>query len=158
MSGGILDFKMHASRAVFRDEAGSISTQIELIEETVERIPDLAFDLVKGFLDSVCKTILLDLGTPANVKWDTPKLVKETIGKLRLVTHNYPDATKAEASLKMLTGGLTNITQGLCELRNHHGMSSHGHDAHSERLSDRQALLAAQAVRRGRELCFPMPS
>lgn len=146
MNAKSLSFKMHAARAVFTQDTGSLSTTVDLIEETLERLPDLTFDLVKGFLDSVCKTVLLDLGHPADPNWDTPKLVKETVSRLRLVTHSYSDASKAEASLKKLTGGLSAVVQGICELRNHHGMTSHGHDGQSERLGDRQALLAAQAV------------
>ena len=36
--------------------------------------------------------------------------------------------------------------QGLCELRNNYGMTSHGRDAFSARLDIRQATLAAQAA------------
>lgn len=146
MTTNSLGFKMHAARAVFTDDTATFGNQLELIEETIERVPDLTFDLAKGLLDTVCKTVLLDLGEAAGKNWDTPKLVKETVKQLRLVSHQYTQTNEAEQSLRKLTSGFSQIAQGLCELRNHHGMASHGHDALSERLSDRQAMLAAQAV------------
>ena len=146
MTAATLAFRMHAARAVFTDNTATFGTQLDLIEETIERVPDLTFDLAKGLLDTVCKTVLLDLGQVVDLGWETPRLVKETINQLRLISHHYNASDEAERSLRKLTSGLSNIAQGLCELRNHHGMAAHGHDALSERLGDRQALLAAQAV------------
>lgn len=139
-------FYMHAARASLGVEGGSLSDQVDVIEETIERIPDLTFDLAKGLIDSVCKTVLGDLGETVDRSWDTPQLVKKTSNRLSLVSQTVTNASNAEASLKRLTGGLANVVQGLCELRNQHGLSAHGQDARADRLNDRQAKLAAQAA------------
>jgi len=139
-------FRMHAARSALGNHAGSIADQLDVIEQTIQSIPDLTFDLAKGLVDSVCKTVLADLGETPDPKWNTPKLVKETIARLKLISHNHGDAAKATQSLKMLTGGLSTVVAALCELRNQHGMSAHGKDDHGERLTARQAVLAAQAA------------
>lgn len=139
-------FKMHAARSAMGADTGSIADQLDVIEETIDRIPDLTFDLAKGLIDSVCKTVMADLGATVDPNWKTPKLYYETSIRLKHISHNYTDRRKATESLRKLTGGLSNVVAGLCELRNDHGMSAHGKDAHGDRLTARQAVLAAQAA------------
>ena len=123
-----------------------IEKQIEAIENALESIPDFAFDLSKTLVESVCKTVLADIGQPADPNWDAPKLLKETTNRLNLLPRNHPNPAKARDSVEKTIRGMLQTIQGLCELRNSYGIASHGRDVFSTRLDLRQATLAAQAA------------
>ena len=123
-----------------------IEQHIEAIENALESIPDFAFDLSKTLVESVCKTVLADIGQPADPRWDALKLLKETTNRLNLLPRNHPKPAKARDSVEKTIRGMLQTIQGLCELRNEYGMASHGRDAFSARLDLRQATLAAQAA------------
>ena len=123
-----------------------IEQQIEAIENALERIPDFAFDLSKTLVESVCKTVLADIGQPADPNWDAPKLLRETTNRLNLLPRNHPNPAKARDSVGKTIRGMLQTIQGMCELRNSYGMASHGRDVFSARLDLRQATLAAQAA------------
>ena len=123
-----------------------IEQQIEAIENALESIPDFAFDLSKTLVESVCKTVLADIGQPADSNWDAPKLLRETTNRLNLLPRNHPNPAKARDSVEKTIRGMLQTIQGLCELRNEYGMASHGRDAFSARLDLRHATLAAQAA------------
>ena len=123
-----------------------IEQHIDAIENALESVPDFAFDLSKTLVESVCKTVLADIGQPADPKWNVQKLLKETTNLLVLLPRNHPDPAKARDSVKKTLQGMLQTIQGLCELRNNYGMASHGRDAFSARLDVRQATLAAQAA------------
>jgi hypothetical protein len=141
-------FQMVGARAALGDGpfAESLEQQIEAIENAIANVPDFAFDLSKTLVESVCKTILADLGQLADPAWDCPRLVRETTNRLSLLPRNHPDPNKARDSLTRTVNGLLQTIQGLCELRNKFGMASHGRDSFSARLDLRQAVLAAQAA------------
>lgn len=141
-------FQMVGTRAAVLDGpiAEAIEQQIHAIENALESMPDFAFDLSKTLVESVCKTVLADIGQPADPNWDAPKLLKETTNRLALLPRNHPDPAKARDSVEKTIRGLLQTIQGLCELRNGYGMASHGRDGFSARLDLRQATLAAQAA------------
>jgi hypothetical protein len=141
-------FQMVGTRAAVLDGplAEAIEQQLHAIENALESVPDFAFDLSKTLVESVCKTVLADIGQPADPNWDAPKLLKETTNRLALLPRNHPDPAKARDSVEKTIRGLLQTIQGLCELRNGYGMASHGRDSFSARLDLRQATLAAQAA------------
>lgn len=141
-------FQMVGARAAVLDGpiAESIEQQIHAIENSLESVPDFAFDLSKTLVESVCKTVLADIGQPADARWNTPRLLKETTNVLALLPRNYPASSRGRESLKRTIHGLLHTIQGLCELRNNYGMASHGRDGFSARLGLHQAMLAAQAA------------
>lgn len=123
-----------------------IEQQIDAIENAMEKVPDFAFDLSKTLIESVCKTVLADIGQPTDPNWDALRLLKETTNRLNLLPRNHPDSAKARDSVEKTLRGMLQTVQGLCEFRNSYGMASHGRDAFSARLDLRQATLAAQAA------------
>ena len=124
----------------------AIEQQIHTIESTLESVPDFVFDLSKALVESVCKTVLADIGQPADPNWNVQKLLKETTNSMALLPRNHPAPAKGRESVKRTIQGLLQTIQGLCELRNNYGMASHGRDDSSPRLGLRQATLAAQAA------------
>ncbi|MDA8129634.1 MAG: abortive infection family protein [Betaproteobacteria bacterium] len=141
-------FQMVGTRAALASGplAEAIEQQINAIESALESVPDFAFDLSKTLVESVCKTVLADIGQQADPNWDAPRLLKETTNQLSLLPRNHPDPVKAGESVKKTVRGLLQTIQGLCELRNNYGMASHGRDSFTARLDQRQATLAAQAA------------
>ena len=141
-------FRMAGARAAILDGpiAESIEQQIDAIENAVESAPNFAFDLSKTLIESVCKTVLADIGQSADPNWDAPKLLKETTSRLNLLPRNHPDPAKTRDSVEKTLRGMLQTIQGLCELRNNYGMASHGRDAFSARLDLRHATLAAHAA------------
>lgn len=139
---------MVGTRAAILDGpiAEAIEQQIHAIESALESVPDFAFDLSKTLVESVCKTVLADIGQPADTNWDAPRLLKETTNRLSLLPRNHPDPAKARDSVEKTIRGLLQTIQGLCELRREYGIASHGRDSFSARLDLRQATLAAQAA------------
>lgn len=141
-------FQMVGARAAVLDGpiSAAIEQQIHAIESALENVPDFAFDLSKTLVESVCKTVLADIGQPAESNWDAPRLLKETTNRLAMLPRDHPAPAKARGSVEKTIRGLLQTIQGLCELRNNYGMASHGRDAFSARLDLRQATLAAQAA------------
>lgn len=141
-------FLMVGTRAAVLDgpTAEAIEQQIHAIENALTSVPDFAFDLSKTLVESVCKTVLADIGQPADQNWNAPKLLKETTSRLSLLPRNHPDPAKARDSVAKTINGLLQTIQGLCELRNGFGMASHGRDSFAARLGLRHATLAAQAA------------
>ena len=141
-------FQMIGARSAILEGpiAEPIQQQVEAIENALESIPDFAFDLSKTLVESVCKTVLADIGRPADPNWDAPKLLKETTNRLNLLPRNHPNPAKARDSVEKTIRGMLQTIQGLCEFRNSYGMASHGRDVFSTRLDLRQATLAAQAA------------
>ena len=139
---------MVGARAALLDGpiAEAIEQQILAIENALANVPDFAFDLAKTLVESVCKTVLADVGQPADSTWDAPKLLKETTNRLVLLPRGHPDPVKARDSVEKTIRGLLQTIQGLCELRNGYGMASHGRDGFAARLDLRHATLAAQAA------------
>jgi hypothetical protein len=141
-----LKFQMHACRATVLPVANVFEPQIQAIEDSIQRVPDFAFDLSKTLVESVCRTVLADLGLHSDPNWDCPKLLRETTNRLTLLPRGLPNAGPARESIERTIRGLLQTIQGLCELRNSYGMASHGRDAAAARLETRQATLAAQAA------------
>ena len=141
-------FQMVGARSAILDGpiVELIENQIDAIENAMENVPDFAFDLSKTLIESVCKTVLEDIGQPANPNWDAQELLKETTNRLSLLPRNHPNPAKTRESVLKTIRGMHQTIQGLCELRNDYGMASHGRDVFSARLDLRQATLAAQAA------------
>ena len=119
-------FQMVGARSAILDGpiAESLEQQIDALENALASVPDFAFDLSKTLVESVCKTVLADLGQTADPNWNAPRLLKETTNRLSLLPSNHPDPAKARDSVQKTIHGMLQTIQGLCELRNKYGMAS----------------------------------
>ena len=141
-------FQMVGARANILDGSTIeiIDQQVRAIEDAIDRVPDFAFDLAKTLVESVCKTILEDIGRPADPTWDAPRIMKETTTFLSMLPPGHPNAVKTRDAITKTLTGLHTALHGLCALRNDYGLSSHGRDGFSARLDIRHATLAAHAA------------
>jgi len=143
-------FEMRGAREIIQLTAGAvhIEHQVKALESAIVENPGLAIDLIKALIESVCITILKDLGKTFNKGEGLGKIVKKTLKELNLL-HENPDAatSKVIQSLNQTATGLADAVQGICELRNLEGFASHGKDAYFQSsLKLVQLELAARAA------------
>ncbi len=139
-------FVMHGAREVLAFGAVHLEQQIVALEGAAASNPGLAFDLAKTLLESACKTVLSERACAYDGGWDLPRLLKETLGNLKLVPAELDSQQGVSESLRKMAGGLQTTIQGICELRNTHGFASHGKDASFQQLDSVQALLVVRAA------------
>ena len=119
--------------------------QLERIEASINEDPWLAIGTAKEMVETICKTILTDLGKSFDKDWDLMALFKEARKGLRLAPDDIHDQARAAETIKRLLSNLATIVQGLAELRNPYG-TGHGGDPRAKGLHQRHARLAAGAA------------
>ena len=141
-------FQMAGARRILERAGGAIQIlqQVEAIEESVHDRPAMVFDLAKALVETICKTILDELGVGYDNNFNAPKLLKETLNRLQLFPSEHESPSEVTKSIKITVNGLMTTVQGLCDLRTREGMVSHGREAYSANLEPVQALLAASAA------------
>ncbi len=103
--------------------------------------PEGAITVARTLLETVCKRILNELGTPAGDKDDLPKIYGSTAKALRLAPDQH-----VEEPIKTILGGAMNLVNGIGTLRNRFS------DAHAPgakmpvRPSERHAKLAVNTA------------
>src|SRR5688572_1696218 len=99
MSESESPFQMHGCRAAVLPVAAAFEPQIQALEDSIQRVPDFAFDLSKALVESVCRTVLADLGTSADPSWSSPRLFRETTNRLSLLPRGHSNAGAARESV-----------------------------------------------------------
>ncbi|MBS1723120.1 MAG: abortive infection family protein [Armatimonadetes bacterium] len=140
------NFSLMGCRELVLPTESRFESHVKALEESVTSGPEFTFDLAKSLVESVCKTVLSDLGFPADPGWDAPRLLKETTMRLDLLPRGHPKQAEGREAVIKANRGLIQAIQGLCELRNLYGSVSHGKDVADAQLEERQAWLAAQAA------------
>jgi len=114
------------------------------IENSLDGNTNKAIELSKALLDSICKTVLRDLGKDFDKGWNTPKLVKETLNNLPFL--NTLKTKDIDASKKII-GAIITLSHGICEFRNNYSFATHGLDIHEEYSERLYAQLVFDAVK-----------
>ena len=122
-----------------------VAQQIRRLQEAADADPELAIGTAKEFLESICKTILSELGTPPSKTEDLPTLVRSTIKSLQIVPSALTGQVQAEKAITVLLNNLGSIGQQLAELRNQFG-TGHGRATVHVSLPARHAKLAIGAA------------
>lgn len=137
-------FSMDGAREILdrTAEVHFLRGQVEALEEAVLTRPGIALDLARSLIETTCKTILEDLGIEISGSWDCPRLMKETLARMRVSSDASPEVREG---VKDVVRGVSTVVNGLCALRNREGAASHGRDAFSKNLAPPRALLAARA-------------
>lgn len=104
--------------------------------------PALTIGTAKDILESVCKTILLQLGVGFQKDDQLPALATKLCDLLELVPLPWPEADR---SVRKLLGHVRAIPHDLCELRNLAG-TGHGRSGAAPDLLPMHARLAADAA------------
>jgi len=121
-----------------------INRQIQRLRSAVAEDPELAIGTAKEFLETLCKTILVERKIGFAKDEDLPGLVKLTIRNLKVV----PDGVTApniDKTFAALVGNLGSAAHQLAEIRNAFG-TGHGKPAGHVGLEERHAQLAVGAA------------
>lgn len=122
-----------------------VTQQVNRMEAAVESDPELAIGTAKEFVETICKTILVELGEAPSKKADLLDLVKQVRIKLELLPENIHERAKGARTIKRLLSNLGAAAQGLAELRGLYG-TGHGKVAGTGGLQPRHARLAVGAA------------
>lgn len=138
---------MHGARQVLAmaGDALHLEQQIRAIELAVRDAPNLAFDLARSLVETVCKTILTDRGATPPKGYDD--LLRDTYSCVQLTPPPAEDAVVA--GFRKIVEGLDGAVGGISALRKNEGLASHGKDAYTlptERIQAEFVARAADAI------------
>lgn len=122
-----------------------ISKQLNRMQTSIDLDPELAIGTAKEFVETICKTLLIEMRVPINNKCDLPDLVKLVRENLELLPNNIPEKAKGYETIKRVLSNLATIAQGLCELRGFYG-TGHGKSANTGGIKPRHARLTVGAA------------
>jgi hypothetical protein len=122
-----------------------MQTEIDRINNSIESDPALAIGTSKDLVESCCKAILTEMGVPIEKRDDLPKLSKKMCTVLGLAPEGIPSEAKGVEVIRRTLSNLTQMTQGIAELRGLYG-SGHGRDGKHVGLEPRHARLAAASA------------
>jgi len=142
------EFVMHGAREVLAlaGAAVHLEQQINAIENAVTKSPNLAADLARTLVETICKTILIDRGQTDSDKLGFRDLLKQTYLTIQLVPDAKLAASESQAALRQLAENLDAAIFGISQLRQAEGVGSHGKDAYFASLETTQAEFAARAA------------
>lgn len=135
----------HLKNTATAFDAKHLAEQIRRIENSINDDPALAIGTAKELIETCCKTILAERGTPVTGTPDIPTLTKATLKELNLVPEGIHEKSRGSDVIKRLLSNLGTIGNGLAELRGLYG-TGHGKDGKSSGLSVRHAKLAVGAA------------
>jgi hypothetical protein len=115
------------------------------MEDNIESDPTASIGAAKELVETICKTILYELGIEVETSWDLQQLVRKTSAQLRVTPESIADDAPGAATTRRILGNLAAVVQGLAELRNLHG-TGHGHALGTISLGPRHARLAVNAA------------
>ena len=121
-----------------------LAEQVDLLVDAAESNPALAVGIAKETIETVCKSILEARGVQPG-KPDLGKLVRDTAKELELLPDSIPNNAKGAGTIKRLLSNLTQVSQGMAELRNLYG-TGHGRGARDQSVRPRHARLAVNAA------------
>lgn len=98
-----------------------------------------------SLLESVCRSILIELRLPLPAKKDIDGLVRAVQDALNLSPARTDLPAEVEADIRQVLGGLTSVAKGIGALRTHAG-DAHGREKGFKRIDARIARLAINAA------------
>ena len=122
-----------------------VGKQLTRMNSAIEEDPELAVGTAKEFVETICKTILIDSGKIIADDINLPQLVKEVRKELDLLPEGVPEQARGAQAVKRILGSLGAIAHSVAELRGLYG-SGHGKHAKSSGLKPRQAKLAVNSA------------
>ncbi len=137
---------MHGARDAMATGLAHVEEQVKGIEQAVVDNPALAFDLAKTLVESTCRTILGERQVAFSENDELPRLFKTTCSHLSFLPPMASGEAETRESLARTLNGLSTAVQGICELRNRCGFTSHGSGNPRAAMESVQALLAAGAA------------
>lgn len=146
----ILEGKAIPARAGLSRQVGvlnfdTVQRDIDRALEAAERDPESAVTSASSTLESVCRSILVELGRPLPAKRDIRTLFRDVAQCLGLGADRTDLNAAIAEDVKTILGGLANVAQGIGALRTKFG-DAHGRERGYPRIDGRIADLAINAA------------
>ena len=125
-------------------DMAAVYKHIDRINNGVVDDPPLAIGESKNLIETICKYILDERGVSVQND-ELLKLVRSTLSELALLPDDIPEKAKGYETIRRVLSSLTQIAQGLAELRNLYG-SGHGPGPNVPGVQQRHALLCVGAA------------
>lgn len=123
----------------------AIQEHLRRLEGSIDADPRLAVSVAKDMVESTAKLVLRERKLTYSDKEDLPALVARSQKALKLHAAGVSSDNEEARALKTILGSLTNLTQGVTELRNKVGVG-HGRESVPAWVRPRHARLAAGAA------------
>jgi hypothetical protein len=123
----------------------TVQRDIERAMQSTKNDPEDAVTAACSLIESVCRSILIELGLPLPAKKDIDGLVRAVQEPLRLSPGRTDLPAEIEADIRQVLGGLTSVAKGIGSLRTHAG-DAHGREKGFRRIDPRIARLAVHSA------------
>jgi Abortive infection C-terminus len=107
--------------------------------------PEDAVTAACSLIESVCRSILIELNLPLPAKRDIDGLIRAVQEPLNLSPGRMDLPAEIENDVRQVLGGLTSVTKGIGALRTHAG-DAHGREKGFRRIDTRIARFAINAA------------
>ena len=121
-----------------------VNSQVTLMYDLINTAPNSAIGKAKELLEICCKTILDQNNESYSLEATVIQLMKKTCDILDLNAKKVSHEAKGSEIASKILGNLSNISQGMAELRNIYG-DGHGKNKNFKTLPPRYAHLAVGA-------------
>lgn len=140
----VMGFSMQGVRSLLPEYADAdwMINQIEVIESSVDKMPNLSIGICKDLIETCCKTILDECNLPLPDKDDVPALIKATLACLEILPDTHADKPKLNESFKKIISATNTMAQSIGEIRNLEGWG-HGRLARTKSLENHHSRLVA---------------
>jgi Abortive infection C-terminus len=123
----------------------TVQTDITRALASAKDDPEDAVTAACSLIESVCRSILVELGLPLPPTKDIDGLVRAVQEPLGLSPGRMDLPPEIEADIRQALGGLTSVAKGIGALRTHAG-DAHGRERGFRRIDGRIARLAINAA------------
>lgn len=122
-------------------QAQRILHLIDAVEQIPSSNPELVFDLCRALIESVCKTVLNDLGESLPPKPNAENMVAALLKRLELFLDPKSVEAESKRAVGDTVGGINRFVNGIGAYRRLFGPASHGRDAYGDAVDLSHAKL-----------------
>ncbi len=123
----------------------TVNKDIDRALKSVDSDPADALTAACSIVESVCRSILVELGLPIPHKKDIGSLMKAVQGPLNISPERSDLPHDIANDVKQVLGGLTSVAKGIGSLRTHAG-DAHGRERGYPQIDSRTAKLAIHSA------------
>lgn len=123
----------------------TVQRDLDRAEASVESDPEDAVTAACSTLESVCRSILIELDIPFPEKLDLKSLFKQLRDPLGLSAGQTDVSSEIAEDVRRILNGLGNVVEGIGALRTHAG-DAHGRERGYRRIDARIARLAVHGA------------
>lgn len=141
-SSSVVDALVNAAAVIDFD---TVNRDLERALASAENDPEDAVTSACSVVESVCRSVLIELGLPLPAKKDVQGLYQAVREPLGLTPDKSGVAEEIASDIRTILGGLNSVVNGVGALRTHGG-DAHGRERGYRRIDPRIARLAIHSA------------